>query len=250
MQPSTINDVLGALDVIVGVCRRRGSPAGYFAAMYRRVTAEVKRRIEAGEFDDGPRMERFDVLFARRYLDAWAQHERGEVPTGVWALAFAAGERWRPVVLQHLLLGMNAHINLDLGIIAAEVAPGPALAGLRADFDRINGILASQVDDLQARMAHIWPSVRWLDAAGGRIDEAVINFSLRRARDQAWQMAESLAGAGDEPSRAAIVRQVDTAMTALGDRVLAPGIKLSAVLTLIRLRERGPVGAKIDALFR
>ena len=110
--------------------------------MYRRVTAEVKRRIEAGEFDDGPRMERFDVLFARRYLDAWAQHERGEVPTGVWALAFAAGERWRPVVLQHLLLGMNAHINLDLGIVAAVVGHRVGQAGI----DHVAGFVAHTVD--------------------------------------------------------------------------------------------------------
>jgi hypothetical protein len=41
-----------------------------------------------------------------------------------------------PRVVQHVLLGMNAHINLDLGVAAAEVAPGPAIAGLRGDFDR------------------------------------------------------------------------------------------------------------------
>jgi hypothetical protein len=40
---------------------------------------------------------------------------------------------------------MNAHINLDLGIAAAQVAPGPALPALHTDFLCINAILASVV---------------------------------------------------------------------------------------------------------
>lgn len=250
MPPTTIDEVLQALDLIIATCQRRESPAGYFAAMYRRVTAEVGVRIAKGEFADGPRMIRFDVLFAQRYLDAWAQQERGEKPTGVWGLAFAAGERWRPVVLQHLLLGMNAHINLDLGIVAAEVAPGAQLAGMKGDFDLINGVLASQVDDLQRRMAEIWPAVRWIDGVGGTMDEAVINFSMRHARDQAWRFAVGLAAVQDSTMRLTAIRTVDEAMTAIGKRVLSPGVRLSTILTAVRLRERGSVAAKIDVLLR
>jgi len=247
---ATIDEVLSALDVIIDACRRRGSANGYFAAMYRRVTAEVQRRIERGDFDDGARMIRFDVIFAQRYLDAWAEHERGERPTGVWHAAFGAAERWRPIVLQHLLLGMNAHINLDLGIVASEVAAGAAIGGLKRDFDTINRILAEQVDDMQDRMAVIWPPVRWLDRVGGPVDEAVINFSIRRAREQAWRLATTLAEMTDPAARERHIQLVDTAMTALAGRVLAPGVKLAATLAVIRLRERGGVPEKIDVLLR
>lgn len=195
-------------------------------------------------------MTRFDVIFAQRYLDAWDQHERGETPTGVWALAFAAGEKWRPVVLQHLLVGMNAHINLDLGIVAAETAPGASLHALQRDFDRINAVLAAQVNDVQARMATIWPAVRWLDGMGGNFDEAVINFSIRCARDHAWQMATALADLATAAERAAYIRKMDTAMADFGNGVLRPGVRLSAILTWVRLRERGSVSEKIDLLLR
>jgi hypothetical protein len=37
------------------------------------------------------------------------------------------------LILQHLLLGINAHINLDLGIAAAEGTSAPKLPGLLRD---------------------------------------------------------------------------------------------------------------------
>src|ERR1700712_5050404 len=123
MEFSTIDDVIAQLDIIIDTARRRGSADGYFAALYRRVTETVKIRIAQGAFADGPRMARFDIAFASRYVGAWRQHERGEKPTSAWSAALSCGTSFWPVVIQHLLLGMNAHINLDLGIVAAEIAP-------------------------------------------------------------------------------------------------------------------------------
>lgn len=179
---ATIDEVLAQLDAIIDVSRHRGTTDGYFAALYRRVTAEVKTRIEKGAFEDGARMARFDIVFASRYVDAWLQNERGEKPTASWGMAFASSRSYWPVVMQHLLLGMNAHINLDLGIVAAEVAPGSAILGLKNDFDTINRVLSELVDDVQDRMGQVWPGVRLLDRAGGGFDEQLVNFSIGRAR--------------------------------------------------------------------
>ncbi|NIR65754.1 MAG: hypothetical protein GWN00_24945 [Aliifodinibius sp.] len=90
---------------------------GYFAALYRKVTIRVKE-----EFEDPERMERLDVLFANRYLEAFEQYHTRKETTVSWKLAFDTCKRWRPIVLQHLLLGMNTHIRLDLGVAAAETA--------------------------------------------------------------------------------------------------------------------------------
>ena len=81
----------------------------------------MKDALEAGAFDDADRMERLDTLFADRYLDAVAARSAGRPATASWELTFAAAQRWRPLVLQHLLVGINAHINLDLGIAAARL---------------------------------------------------------------------------------------------------------------------------------
>jgi hypothetical protein len=249
MERRPIDAVLAELDEIIGTCERRRTADGYFAALYRRVTAEVKARIDSGAFDDGTRMEQFDVVFARRYIEAWRSRERGDPVTGVWSVALDCSRDFWPVVMQHLLLGMNAHINLDLGIAAASVAPGSAIHSLKRDFDAINGILGDMVDEVQDRLAQIWPAMRWLDRTGGVVDEAVVNFSIRRAREHAWSVATALAGMPSVEEREAFIRDTDASMAALGQKVRDPGIKLRIVLGAIRLRERGTVATKLDALF-
>lgn len=247
---TTIGEVLAELDTIIAVARERGSADGYFAAMYRRVTAEVEARIARGAFQEGPRMARFDIIFASRYVEAWKRRERGEQPTATWAVAFGCDRNYWPVVLQHLLVGMNAHINLDLGIAAAEVAPGASIHALEHDFNLINEILCDMIDDVQDRLGRIWPAMRLIDRICDDLDESVIHFSIRRARAQAWTMAVYLATAPDDGARFAHIQTVDTAMAALGRRVLNPGIKLSLMLAWVRFRERGSVAEKMYVMLR
>ena len=234
--PVTIDDVIVRLDEIVAWSRQSKSRLGYFAALYRKVTIRVKDGIARGEFDDGPRMQRLDVIFAGRYLEAFDRYRAGEMPTQPWQVAFETGERWWAIVLQHLLVGINAHINLDLGVAAAETSPGPALAGLRGDFDKINEILASLVDGVEDELGKVWPWLKVLDWVGGRTDEQIIHFSIERARDEAWALAGRLAGAtADE--RAAEIALVEARIAALGRLIRRPGILLSLVQRAIRLGE-------------
>jgi len=107
----TIDDVIARLGDIVTYCRRTGSRLGYFPALYRKVTIQVKEDIAAGRFDDGARMETLDVRFANRYFEAFDQHRRGAMPTRSWAYGFAQAESPEPLILQHLMLGINAHIT-------------------------------------------------------------------------------------------------------------------------------------------
>ena len=130
----TIDDVIADIAGVIARCTEESSRLGYFAALYYDVTVKVRQAIRAGAFEDGARMARLDVAFARRYLDAVAQYWRGDESTLAWQVAFRAGRRWSPNVLQHLLLGMNAHINLDLPVAAAQTAPGAQLTSLESDF--------------------------------------------------------------------------------------------------------------------
>ena len=189
----SIDEVLARLTEIVDRAEARDSRLGYFPALYRKVTARVDREIRRGSFDDGQRMARLDVAFANRYLEAFELHRTGGAPTRSWDTAFRTAERWWPIVLQHLLLGINAHINLDLGIAAAVTAPGAALPALRADFDRINGILASMVGEVQQELSRIWTALRWFNRRLGDGQRVLINFSMGRARAHAWSVAERFA---------------------------------------------------------
>ena len=80
-------------------------------------------------------------FFANRYLAAYDAYQNHKPVTESWQYTFQVNEQWWPIVLQHLLLGMNAHINLDLGIAAARISPGEKLQSLQNDFLKINKIL-------------------------------------------------------------------------------------------------------------
>ena len=108
-------------------------------------------------------------------------------------MAFEAAGRWRPIVLQHLLLGMNAHINLDLGVTASELADGGSIDAVRADFDAVNDVLGELVDGCQGALGQVSPWLGLADRVGGSGDETLIRFSLVAARRQAWSVAERLA---------------------------------------------------------
>ena len=69
-QIQTIDEVISALEIIITDSEQNNDPAGYFAALYKKVAIRVKEGIASGYFDDGPRMEQLDVVFAKRYLHA------------------------------------------------------------------------------------------------------------------------------------------------------------------------------------
>ncbi len=243
----TIEGVIDQLTLIIDWSREQNSPIGCFAALYRKVTLQVKQGIIDGFFDDGPRMERLDIIFANRYIHACHAWLTGQTPTQSWKHTFDAAHRWRPIVLQHLLLGMNAHINLDLGIAAAETLPPEQLPSLKADFGRINDVLASLVDQVQQELAEIWPTLGILSRFLGSVDNAIVNFSMGRARDAAWAFAEGLAPLTAE-SRSTSIAHKDASVAEFSEVILHPGLKLSMVLVIVRLGERGSTREHIRIL--
>lgn len=248
MPARTIDEVVEQLDGLISRARYEESRLGYFAALYRNVTVRVRDGILAGSFEDGARMEQLDVRFANRYLHALERYRRGEELSRCWRTSFRAAERWRPIVLQHLLLGINAHINLDLGIAAAQTSPGLQLASLRRDFDGINDILRATLDEVQERLALVSRSMTVLDRAGGRTDEAIMNFSIERARESAWRVAERLAPLGPEEMRREI-EVLDRWVDVLAFVVqYPPGLSVRLASLFIRLTEVRDVAKVIDLL--
>ena len=247
MQRNSVDEVIQQLDNIVDWARSTKSRLGYFAALYRKVTHKVKEGIEDGFFEDGERMERLDVTFANRYLEAIEQYQSHNVPTRSWQVAFEASKDWWPIALQHLLLGINAHINLDLGVAASRTSPGDALYDLKNDFNKINKILAELVDAVEQDLARVWPTLKLLDRVGGKTDEAVINFSMERARDHAWKVAEGLAPLS-EADQMPKIDYVDQDMAVLGRKIFKPGLIVGTVTKVIRLGERKTVIQIIDIL--
>lgn len=248
-QPAaSIDEIIVRLDAIVDHAMVERDRLGFFAVLYRTVTAAVKAGIAAGTFEDGPRMERLDVAFANRYLEAFHAHRTGGTPTASWRVAFSAGKSHRAVILQHLLLGMNAHINLDLAIAAAEVCPGDSIAGLERDFNAINTVLASLETGLEQEVCSLSPWIDRLDHIDPRAGRVVANFSIDRARACSWAVAQRLAYL-DGGVRDLAIATIDADVALLARLIERPvGIAINVNLILVRLRETWDARKIIRAL--
>lgn len=246
----TIDEVIEQMDEIIAWSISEKSRLGYFAALYRKVTVKVREGIYTDEFENGPRMERLDVVFANRYLEALGAYLNGRPTSKSWEVAFEQAGRKQPIILQHLLLGMNAHINLDLGIAAAQVCPGAEIKSLYGDFMRINNILSSLVDEVEAEISELSPWIGLLDRIDPRVADAVVNFSMQKARDAAWEFAQHLAPLQVEEQVAAIKWKDEE--VALLARIVArpPSLLFRMGLRVIAWRESSDVRKNIEVLNR
>ena len=164
---------------------------GYFASLYYKVTTRIKEGLQKNEFEDPARMEKMIVLFANRYFAAIDGLKNGSTISASWQEAFNGGKKFSPIVLQHLLLSMNAHINLDLGIVAAENAGNQNIQNIRRDFDNINTIIGSLVFEVINELNKVSPLLSLFGLHAGN-ESILIQFSITNARDGAWSFSESL----------------------------------------------------------
>lgn len=247
LQINSINEVIALLDEIVSESERNNNPLGYFAALYRNVTNKVKEGIQNNFFDDGPRMEKLDIVFALRYLDAYYAWQKNETVTKSWQKAFEISNNYWPIVLQHLLIGMNAHINLDLGIAAAEVSKNKNLNDLENDFNKINEILSSLVNEVQNDLAEMWPKLKKILEKTKKADDFLVDFSMKLARDGAWKFAQIITKT-PESEIEKLLKERDEKIAIKAGLIANPGFLASLVLRIIRFGEKGTVEKRIGQL--
>lgn len=244
----TTADVLARLDQIVAAERENDSPMGYFPALYSKMTEGVRDGIRASRFENGARMDRLDVLFARRYFEAYDAWYAGKACSRSWKIAFDATTDDTISAVQHLMLGINAHINLDLSIATADTRPGEAIFGLRPDFERVNDIIATVTAQAQKRITEAWLSYAWLENMLRTEDDGWVHFSIKTARWASWKAATTLALTPDKASETLIIDKLDQNVAAIAQRIAQPGWVLQMGVNLVRNSEKGNNSDKITLL--
>ena len=243
-QAATIDEVIQLLDEIIEISKLEQSAIGLFTMLYREVTVRIKEGIENDSFQNGERMEKLDIIFANRYLKAYYQYKAKEKPSECWEFSFQQAETFWPIVVQHLLLGINAHVNLDLGIASAQVSTIENIGDLKSDFDQINAILSNLVASVETCLIKIWPTLTIILKLSGKIDNFFIDFSMETARDGAWKFANEFVALPENQIEACIQLR-DERITEIARLVSNPGYFVSAVFKFIRLFEKGTVAQKI-----
>lgn len=246
-ETTTIQNVLMELDRIIDESIENNSRIGLFAYIYRRTTFEIASEIALGNFEDNQRLEKFDVAFAQLYLDAYSAYKNNEEVSAAWAYAFDQVDKPLTIV-QHIMLGMNAHINLDLAVAAATVMSGQEIHALENDFNKVNDILFQITNELQDRLSRVSPLMFMLDVIGKNKDEKVINFSMRKARQQSWNAAKRLWSLGEE-ERSRAQNKMDWMVLLLSKHISSPkSLTVWLFLKVIQAFETKEVSVVISKL--
>jgi hypothetical protein len=247
MQAKTLNEVITCLDTIIDDCIRLKSRMGYFACLYRKMTNAIRDAITNNVFEDAARMEKLDVHFANRYLEAYNQYALGEIPTVSWQTAFDAAATDQLTVLQHLLLGINAHINLDLGIAAARVSTPETIGELYNDFNKVNDVIGTLFGVVQASLSKIAFPMYFIKNINPEKTGAVLNFSIGKARQTAWGNALLLCEIG-EAGENQVIKTTDQIVQKVAQGIQSPGWLMSALLRWILWTESKDIAKNIGCL--
>jgi hypothetical protein len=249
-KPETIDDVLRNIDQIIDWAKEAQNAIGYFAVLYRRVTLAIRDAINDGTFVDGPRIERLDVAFAKRYftaLNAYFYPDEFQGLTLPWKVAFVGDQEHQAIIVQHMLAGLNTHIRFDLGLALLTVA-GDWPDSLRKDYDRVNVLLCRQIPGINKEVQRRSPELRWLRLLiPDEISE--MQKALTKMREEAWLFAFYMAKHPRNATEKTVHQEAGTA--ALSSWYLQPSGRFSPFPKLVRAvakHEKHNIRRNLDAL--
>ena len=222
---ASLDDVVAGFAELERTLRAANDRRCIFLTLYGVVSAEMRDRVARRAFRDTAWVHRYAVAFANLYRAALEAYDAGrhhDVPKA-WRVCFDAAGSGRTVVLQDMLLGVNAHVNNDLPLALDRVSIDPDRAGRRRDHDAVNSVLAAVTERATQRLAALYaPGLGTVDDCAGELDEMLALFSLQTARDSAWESAVALANARNPVERALAGQLASTRAAVLARLLLAP----------------------------
>lgn len=191
-------DVKNALELFETQCLENGDLRGVFATAYLQITRAISNEIEAESFNDNIWSSGYLIRFANLYREALLNYE-GKNLTHVpksWMIAFDLAQKQEGFIIQHLTLGINAHINHDLALALNDVGIDSNREEKYQDHVRINEILEQATENLKRSVSEKYaPILKRLDRRLGTVDDKITTFSISKAREHAWAMAVALSSA-------------------------------------------------------
>lgn len=245
-----LTDVRARIAEILDHCRKVESPLGYFAALYTKVAAAIEERVEQGKFDDNERLATLDVHFVNYYIFAMNCAFSGAPAPAHWQLAIDAAKKPGTLVLEHLFLAMNAHINYDLSNAVHDSVKPEDMIGFKGDFLQVNGILFSLLDDVQEDVARFVTPLKWYLSIGEKADDKVISLVMKQMRNDAFAFACILALCDARYLERENAERMAEVVEAGKKIVIHKKWWIKALFLFVRLLERGTVNSKIDNLLK
>jgi len=237
----SIQDVISGLAKLEQVFLKRRDRRAVFVTAYLQITQELKRRIETSQFQDNAWVGSYIVAFANLYRQALAAYENGDLAAvpQAWRLSLDTSAAGVGLVIQDLLLGINAHINHDLPLALKEVGIEPGRRLRYEDHTAVNNALREATETVQERIASLYASgLGVLDHLLGNLDEGFTSFSFEAAREHAWNMGVALVTAQSEQDKMRLTTAIDRQATLVARLILAPNTPFPWLIEALRTIEQ------------
>ncbi len=198
-QYESIDQVAESLTALEELFRSTKDNRGIFVVAYKAMTDKLVSTVrdqETGEtqtFENLAWIKKYLVIFADFYRKSLYGHIQGRAIPKVWQFAFEKAENNKGVIsLQHLMLGINAHIVHDLPLtldrIGIDLASTPQLKSMKTDHDKVNQVLAEATNQIQNKVTRFQASQGYsiLEKIIGPLDEWVAKYYFEQQRERAW----------------------------------------------------------------
>lgn len=187
-----INEVVIELEKIAKNSIATKSNAVHFAFIYYEISKAIQEGIQLGVFEDNERMSWFTANFGNRYLEAYYLYQKGLPISQCWKYAFDCVEQNSFSVVQHLLLGINAHINLDLVFATHDLYHYADPKTLEKDFFKIDELLTQVYCRLLPRYAKFSLGIKILNIMPHALSQPFLKSHVLRIRKRAWKKVNKI----------------------------------------------------------
>tara|TARA_R110002096_G_scaffold236590_3_gene427362 strand:- start:4667 stop:5365 length:699 start_codon:yes stop_codon:yes gene_type:complete len=188
-----------------------------FLHCYSMMTANMLLAIEQNKFHDTQWVNQLLNRFADYYFNALTCYDCGEETPTVWKEVHKAAASKKLHVIQHLLLGVNSHINYDLVLTLYDML-SPEWADLSdemrvkryQDHCLVNLIIGETIDKVQDEVVEKYsPSMDVIDKLMGRLDEFLLLKLITAWRDKVWDHTQELLVLEGEAERTKYILELE-----------------------------------------
>lgn len=228
LTPANIDEALECMDAGLDRFHEANDNRAIFLGCYRVITQNVQDAIEQQrDFDnriffDPAWVARLSGRFATLYFrslqqragdvdrTADASHDDG-AGARAWRIAHGEARKGRLSVTQHVLLGINAHINYDLPLAlyqnlvahADQDEPYAQLYRRKFDHDQVNNILVRSIPEAQQVVGANYGGLLGCVSRGFFfLDDLLANLGLKHYRERVWWDAVSFLASRDDDGAA------------------------------------------------
>lgn len=236
--PDDASKRLGCLRTVLRTQHDGRAP---FASLYTDITLAVSAAIRAGRFEDNGWAARYLTTFAELYRVAFVAYVDGDddVP-GSWRISFDAARDDRVLAVQHVSLGVNAHVDRDLAhaLVMVGIGDGARRASRHRDHDLVNDILHENVDAALGSLAETYaPGLEKAPDAVMNVLSETYFRAVQAGRLKAWIDAVALSDT-IPLFRPAVKAQIELSSTLIAQAILTPNMN-EELLAKLKALEAG-----------